>query len=128
MNLEDKIKFWEKKARECYKVAKQQYELRNFLWCLFFCHLTIEKVIKARVLEITKKEAPHIHDLLILSNLAKIELSKELFDTLKIITEFNIEARYDDYREKLRKQANKNFTERYLNITKELLKWFLGQG
>ena len=46
---------------------------------------------------------------------------------LETMTDFNIETRYDDYRESLKKKANKSYTEKYLKITKKYLKCFLSQ-
>jgi HEPN domain-containing protein len=94
MKIDEKINFWKRKAKECYKIAEGQYGLRNYLWCLFFCHLSLEKILKAIVIKQTKKDAPYTHDLLILARLAKIELSLNQADGLKIITSFSIETRY----------------------------------
>lgn len=125
MKIEDKIKFWEKRAKEDFKFAEDLFNSRKFLWCLFITHLAVEKAIKARVLEVTQKEPPHIHDLVQLANIAKISLDKEQEKELEIISDFNIEARYDDYKEGLKKKANKNYTKNYLEKGKEFLRWFL---
>lgn len=125
MKIEDKIKFWEKRAKEDFKFAEDLFNSRKFLWCLFIMHLAAERAIKARVLEATQKEPPHIHDLVQLANIAKISLNKEQAKELEIISDFNIEARYDDYKEGLRKKANQAYTKKYLEKGKEFLRWFL---
>lgn len=128
MNTEDKIKFWQGKAKECFKIAENQFRDKNYLWCLFFCHLSLEKALKAKVIKNTKKESPYTHSLIILAKLSEIQLEEDNLVDLETITDFNIEARYDDYRESLKKKANKSYTEKYLTITKKYLKWFLNQN
>lgn len=128
MNTEDKIKFWKEKAKECIKIAENQFRDKNYLWCLFFCHLSLEKALKAKVIKNTKKESPYTHSLIILAKLSAIQLEEDNLVDLETITDFNIETRYDDYRESLKKKANKSYTEKYLKITKKYLKWFLNQN
>lgn len=127
MNTEDKIKFWQEKATECFQIAKNQFRDKNYLWCLFFCHLSLEKALKAKVIENTKNEPPYTHSLIILAKLSAIQLEEENLVNLETITDFNIETRYDDYKESLKKKADKSYTEKYLNITNKYLKWFLSQ-
>lgn len=65
---------------------------------------------------------------IILAKLSAIQLEEDNLVDLETITDFNIETRYDDYRESLKKKANKSYTEKYLKITKKYLKWFLNQN
>lgn len=74
MKLEEKIKFWQKKAREHYLLAREHFQLKNYV--------------------------------------------------LETVTGFNIEARYEDYKETLKKKADKKYTQRYLILTGEYLTWF----
>lgn len=128
MELKEKIDFWQQRAKEDFQVAEQQLDLKNFVWCLFFCHLALEKALKARVMATTKAEPPYLHDLLVLAQLAKLDLNEKVIADLRTITSFNLETRYEDYKQRLRKQANEDFTKQYLKVTQELLKWFLSQS
>lgn len=124
MQLADKITFWKKKAQGHYQLANEHFQLKNYVWCLFLCHLALEKVLKARVLEKTKREAPYTHDLIVLAKLADIQLTDDLVEKLETITGFNIEARYEDYKETLKKKADKKYTQQYLTLAGEYLTWF----
>ncbi|MBU1327058.1 HEPN domain-containing protein [Patescibacteria group bacterium] len=42
---------------------------------------------------------------------------------LNEMTTFNVEARYDIFKQKLYKKATKEYTERFLALTKEILAW-----
>lgn len=125
MELVDKIKFWENGAKEDFAFAKKLYTDKNYLWSLFIIQLALEKALKARALEKTQKEPPKIHDLYKIALMAGIELKDDDIDNLRIVTSFNIEARYSDYKENLRKTATKDYTAKFIEIGKEYLQWFL---
>lgn len=124
MNTEDKIKFWQERSKECFLMAENQFKNTNYLWTLFFCHLSLEKLLKSRVIEQTKNEPPHTHDLVLLAQIANIKLKDLDIKQLETFTGFNIETRYEDYKEALKKKVDKKFTKEYLIITKRYLKWF----
>ena len=113
-------KAWLKSATEDLETAKDLFKLGRFSGCLFFCHLVIEKTLKAIYIKVNDTYPPPTHKLMNLANLSKLELNKELKLYLTEITTFNVEARYDIFKEKLYKKATKEFTQRYFNITKEL--------
>lgn len=113
-------KAWLESAIEDLETAKDLFKLGRFSGCLFFCHLVIEKTLKSIYIKIKDTYPPPTHKLLNLANLSKIELNKELKFHLTEITTFNVEARYDIFKEKLYKKATKEFTQKYFNITKEI--------
>ncbi|OIP04593.1 DNA-binding protein [Candidatus Berkelbacteria bacterium CG_4_9_14_3_um_filter_39_23] len=125
MNLQDKIQFWENGAKEDFEFAEKLLKDKNYLWSLFIIQLSLEKALKARVLEKTKKESPKIHDLVRLSLIAGLHTTKEQKREMEIVTGFNIEARYTDYKQGLKQKATFNYAKRYFNKSKEYLKWFL---
>ena len=61
---------------------------------LFFVHLALEKALKAIVCRVTGDAPPKIHNLVRLSQLARIEPSPVQLDTLAKMNAFNIEGRY----------------------------------
>jgi len=111
---------WLKSAIEDLETAKDLFRLGRFSGCLFFCHLVIEKVLKSVYIKVNDAYPPPIHKLVNLANLSKITLDKNLKLYLTEISTFNVEARYDIFKEKLYKKATKQFTLKYFNITKEL--------
>jgi len=91
--------------------------------CLFFCHLTLEKILKGLVVERTKTHAPYIHKLVDLARIAKVKLNEEQLNHLSRITKFNIAGRYDAFKQTFYKKCNKEYTEKYFNISKKLYLW-----
>lgn len=68
----------------------------------------------------TKKQAPKIHDLVRLQKLAKIKLADEEVELLNEINDFNIRARYPEYKLQFYKQCNKKYADGYLKQAKKL--------
>lgn len=117
------IAYWKKSAKNDWKVARDLFQLTHYDGCLFYCHLTLEKILKGLVVVKTGKAAPHIHNLEHLSKLAKLDIDEEQRKNLQIITTFNVAARYPDEKLDLYKKATKQFTDQYLAITKSLYLW-----
>ena len=69
------------------------------------------------------QEAPRIHDLVRLAELARIEFSEEKFVNLKTITTFNIAGRYDEEKYDFHKKCTKAFAKKYLSISQSLIIW-----
>ncbi|MFH1838293.1 MAG: HEPN domain-containing protein [Candidatus Kuenenbacteria bacterium] len=116
----EQINYWKKSAERNWKTALSLFKTKHYDACLFFCHLTIEKLLKGLVVEQTKTAAPYIHNLEKLSKFAELKLTKEQIETLKIIVNFNIAGRYDDEKFAFYKKCTKKYTEKYLKICEEL--------
>lgn len=117
------IKYWIGASRQDFETAEILYENKKYHHALFFCHLSIEKILKALIVKSTKTAPPLIHDLVRLAEKTGIELAESLKAELAEISTFNIEARYDDYKLSFYKKANKRFTSRYITNTRRILKW-----
>ncbi len=82
---------------------------------LFFGHIVIEKILKALVCQATKNHAPPIHDLTRLQKLANLNLSDQQLDLLDEINDYNIRARYPDYKLKFYKICTKTYAQKRLD-------------
>ncbi len=119
MNLKEKVSFWKDEARRALVVAEDLLRLKRYLEALFFGHLALEKLLKARIIKVTKKEPIYSHDLLILAKYAKLRLSEKEIDFLARVNVYNIRARYQDYKMSLYKQADRKFTAQELSGIKQ---------
>jgi HEPN domain-containing protein len=70
----------------------------DYVWSLFPGHLVIEKLLKAVAVKNDIRNIPKIHDLNKLAVSAGIDADDSMKDLFDIITSFNIEARYPDYK------------------------------
>ena len=121
------IKFWRDGAEKSLKTADGLFGLKHYDWCLFFCHLTLEKTLKGLVVKATGEHPFPIHDLEKLAQQARLELTEKQIGELNEITTFNIQARYDDIKLSFYKKATRTYSEEFLNKTKELHQWLENQ-
>lgn len=117
------INYWRKASKQDFETVEILFKNKKYHHALFFCHLSIEKNLKAIIVKTTRKAPPLLHDLVRLAERAGIKLSAKQKIELAEISIFNIEARYDDYKFNFFKRANKKFALKYINKTKKILKW-----
>lgn len=98
-------------------------ETKRYPYCLFLCHLSVEKILKALIVEQTKKHAPYTHNLVDIAKNTKIEFSEDQKILLADLTEFNLEARYPEWEKKFYEKATKGYTEIYFNQAVNFQKW-----
>lgn len=125
--MNKQINYWKKSAEHNWKTALDLLKTKHYDACLFFCHLTLKKILKGLAVQHTDKPAPYIHDLANLAATANLILSKEQINQLRIITTFNISGRYDDEKFVFYKSCDKKYTEKYFNISNELRLWLKKQ-
>jgi AbiV family abortive infection protein len=123
MNENEIVKNWSDASKQDLETAEILFENKKYHHALFFCHLSIEKYLKAIIVKTTKMAPPLIHDLVRLAEKTDIQLSSKIKNELADISAFNIQARYDDYKLSFYKKANKRFTAKYFRMTKEILIW-----
>jgi len=123
MTAKRMVEYWTRSAEEDVKTAESLLSAKRYLPCLFYCHLFVEKAVKAIIVEKTDKPAPFGHKLSYLAKLAGLDFTKEQVRLLDDLTSFNIRARYEDYKFAIYKKAKKEYTEKYLHRAKALYVW-----
>ncbi|MFH0790004.1 MAG: HEPN domain-containing protein [Candidatus Omnitrophota bacterium] len=122
-NKQEIIKYWFTASKQDFETAEILFKNKKYHHTLFFCHLSIEKFLKAIIVKTTQEAPPLVHDLVRLAERTSIDLSAKLKNELAEISTFNIEARYDDYKLSFYKKANKRFTSKYITMTRRILRW-----
>ena len=123
MDSKEQVSYWLRSSREDLRTADALFSLGRYQHCLFFCHLFVEKMIKAWTVKATGGPAPFSHKLSALAKSARIDLSEDQLDLLDELTAFNIQARYDDYKFQLFKKATRSYTQDYLMKAKGIYTW-----
>jgi len=123
MTQDDAVLRWKESAREDWVVAESLFRDKKYSHCLFFCHLALEKFLKALIIKRTDATPPITHNIVQLTHEAGISYTKLTKNELDEISSFNIEARYDVYKRMLYKKANEEFTGRYFHKVKEFILW-----
>lgn len=127
MDINSVIEYWIKSVEEDYKTAQSLFKDGRYQHSLFFCHLTIERALKALVLKNTGEHAPLTHQLIRLSELSGVNFSEEQKQALVEINTFNIKSRYDDYKLEFYKRATQEYAEKYFKEATNLYLWLKEQ-
>ncbi|MFZ5818624.1 MAG: HEPN domain-containing protein [Chloroflexota bacterium] len=97
LDVEKQVAHWRKGADEAWETAVDMINRdRRIQFGLFFVHLALEKILKARVWKVKRKMPPHIHNLTRLAEIAELSVDVDNRKVLAEINEFNIEGRYSD--------------------------------
>ena len=124
MTIEEHIKFWIESADEDLDSALAIFETKRYVWSLYIGHLSLEKILKALIIRVTDNSLPpKIHNLLKLSELAKISLDENQKEFFNDVNRFHIEGRYPEFKDALNKIATFEFTKENLQKIKENFQW-----
>ena len=91
--MKEEVKRWIEKSEDDLRKAKDNFNLKNYDLSSFLCQQSIEKMLKALLIEKTGK-FPKIHDLLKLGELSNID--KILLEKCESLNSVYIETRYPD--------------------------------
>jgi len=122
---EELIKYWIEASELDLRAMNNLYASKDYVWSLFLGHLVIEKLLKAIAAKNNLSVIPKIHDLNKLAKTAGLDLTESLKDSFDIITSFNIEARYPDYKHLFYKKCTNKFTSTNIEKIKEIRIWLL---
>ena len=120
IDIKKQIDYWFTGAEEDLESAKILIESNRLLHGLFFCHLVIEKAIKANVVKVTGEIAPRSQNLLYLSEIANLKFVEEDEIFLGILMKYQLQGRYPDYNPLI---PGKLKVEEYLIKTEKILSW-----
>ena len=120
IEIQKQIKYWINGAEDDLLTAELLIHERRILHGLFFCHLVIEKGIKAHVVKSSGEVASKSHNLIYLSEKASIIFDEETEIFLGILMKYQLQGRYPDYNPIIPDFVKVN---EYLYKTKDLLLW-----
>ena len=129
MNSVDLMKYWFESADSDYETMKVLYNNKKNTWCLFIGHLVIEKLLKGLYAKNNPENpiAPKIHNLILLSQKANLEVPTEIREKIQTINTFNISAKYDDYKKSFDAKCTDNYTKEQVKNIEEVQKWLKEQ-
>lgn len=87
---------WLELAHYDLRVANHMLKTRSYVYVIFLCHLTVEKMLKACISELTEIQPPKIHDLPKLSNKAALELPAQHMEFITELSDESIATRYPE--------------------------------
>ena len=123
---EEHIHHWLKSAENDFDTASYLLAGKRYVYALFFCHLTIEKISKA--IWIKNNEAnipPKMHNLLALLQLSKTEMPNNFIELIVNLNKFQIEGRYPSEIVELTSATENGVAQFFFYETKYLKEWLL---
>ena len=114
------ITYWVNSAEDDMKTAQILIHEKRFLHGLFFCHLVIEKTIKAHYVNKKNEIPPKTHNLIYLSEKSGLIFEDETLIFLGILMKYQLQGRYPDYDPII---PDHKVIDEYLKKTENLLEW-----
>ncbi|MDP2919640.1 MAG: HEPN domain-containing protein [Dehalococcoidia bacterium] len=107
--------------------ARDMFDSKRYLYVVFFCHLAVEKALKAIVAERTGRIPPKSHDLVGLARKANLTISSSLTDILSKLTATSLPTRYPEDIQNVLKVYDRDVADSYLKQAREVVKWLGSQ-
>src|SRR3989344_4621020 len=123
-DTEKAAKAWKEGARDAFDTAEKLYVSKKYHHALFFCHLAVEKALKATYILAHTEMPPHTHDLVLLASRTNTTTEDEL-KMFAEINKFNIAARYQEEKDELYKKATAEYAQEWIQHTSLILKSLL---
>jgi HEPN domain-containing protein len=121
--VEKVYQYWLSSSDSDYEAMVALYQSKKYNWALFLGHIVLEKLIKAYFVKTTGIHAPYTHDLRLLTRKSGIEMPHDMALCLDVITSFNINARYDSFKEDFYKKCTPEFSAEWIEKIKALRLW-----
>jgi len=120
IDIQKQVAYWQNGAIDDLESTKILITNNRLLHGLFLCHLVVEKSIKAIVVKAMNEIAQRSHNLLFLSEMAKLEFEEDDEIFLGILMKYQLQGRYPDYNPIL---PDNNKVMEYLNQTEKVMTW-----
>jgi HEPN domain-containing protein len=117
------IEYWFNGSETDFKTMEDLFHTKNNHWALFMGHLVIEKLAKALYVKQKADYPPLLHDLRRILEKSGVEIDTDQRVILDTITRFNINARYDDFKNSFYKLCTDDFTQEWIVKIKECRLW-----
>ena len=125
MAREDRIQQWMNIAEEDFNVAEYLVKGGKWLYAVFECHQTLEKMLKAYWCATREDEPPYTHSHIKLLDGCELtkELTKEQIRFIEILTPMYIAARYPEHKRKMASSLNEQSSQYILENTQKMKQW-----
>jgi HEPN domain-containing protein len=127
MTKEEVIQFWLESSDKDFQTMDHLYVSGDYMWSLFIGHLVIEKLLKAYYIRTKDENYPMIHNLLRIAEKAGLELNEEQQIFFSTVTSFNINTRYDDYKQSFYQKCTQEFAAIWIKKIKDQRLWIKSQ-
>jgi HEPN domain-containing protein len=117
------VKNWLDSAQYDLETAENMFTAGRYIYTVFMCHLAIEKVLKAKVEEVTGKTPPKTHDLEYLVGLAGLSPGEDIERFIVEISNLGVVTRYPQDFQRTVKDFSQERAKFILIKTKGIFQW-----
>jgi HEPN domain-containing protein len=105
------------------ETAESMLKTGRYIYVIFMCHISLEKLLKAFVSETNQSISPKTHNLIYLIKIGNIQLPKKYLEFIAKINNASIVTRYPEDFSRVLDAYPENVAGEYLSITKEIHQW-----
>ncbi len=125
MEPNELIQYWITTANDDLEAVHHMFETGEYVYALFFGHLYLEKLLKALIVQHTQAQSPYGHRLRALAEKAELALSPDQIIFLERVNEYNIAARYPDWKFEFKKRCTREFCQNEIQEIERFGQWLL---
>ena len=118
---------WMYQADYDYETARAMFKSKRYVYCIFMCHLSLEKAFKGALISKQNIFPSKTHNLLYFVEKLQLQLPEEYHKFVFTLNDVSIPTRYPEDLRKLIRVYTKPQTQEMLSKTKELLQWIKEQ-
>ena len=118
---------WLKQSDNDIRAADIMFRNRQNMYAIFMAHLSIEKSLKGIYATRTGREAPKVHNLILLIETAGLEMPADLYDFIVEINRMSIVTRFPDDLTRMNREYNRKMIDGIMKKSREVLKWLKKQ-
>jgi HEPN domain-containing protein len=127
MNDNEKHAEWYFQSDYDLETAFDMFKSGRYVYCIFMCHLSLEKALKGLLIKTTGEFPSKSHSLIYFVEKIGLKFSAENYEFIFILNKISVPTRYPDNLKKLFTEYTKERTESILNQTKEVQLWIKQQ-
>jgi HEPN domain-containing protein len=116
---------WFRQAQYDLGTAESLVSAERYPPVIFYCHLALEKALKALYVEKFNDTPDKTHSLVFLVEILGLELPQHYMDSLFVINRIGITGRYPHNLDEVLEQYTKEKTGKIVRETKEILTWLM---
>ena len=129
MEAQEKYEYWLDVAQYDLSVADSMAKNKHWLYVVFMCQQSIEKLVKGLYSYYKPDAPPRLHNIkTIVSRIEQdlpMPIPPETMDLFDELTAYYLNNRYPDYMSKLSEQINEAEATEVITKTKEAFAWLL---
>jgi HEPN domain-containing protein len=127
MEVKDRHEEWYFQSDYDLETAVDMLKSGRTVYCVFMCHLSLEKALKGLLVKRTGEFPSKSHSLIFFVEKLELELDELVYEFIFTLNKISVPTRYPDNLRKLFAAYTKEKTESILNKTKEVQLWIKQQ-